>query len=424
MTTTGSDVLLDRLTQLHSSEIDLSLDRTWRLLGALGNPQTSLPPVVHIAGTNGKGSTLAMIRAGLEHAGLSIHACTSPHLVRFHERILLAGREVSESALCDILERTLEANGGQPVTFFEATTCAAFLAFAETPADMLLLEVGMGGRMDTTNVIDRPRLTVITPVALDHQAFLGDSLAEIAAEKAGILKRGVPCVVGRQEEAALDVIEAQAARLGAPLVAQGQHWHAWEEHGRLVFQDDSGLLDLPLPALAGPHQIDNAGAALAVLRLLGRGEDACEAAMTHARWPARMQRLRRGPLVAAAPGAEIWLDGGHNAHATYAVAATLATLPHRPTHLVFALLANRDPVDVLAPLAPHAARLTAVPIPGEAGAADPRTLAAAAASSGIAAGTAPDVGTALESIVAECPNARIVICGSLYLAGHVLATNT
>ncbi|MFD0982399.1 bifunctional folylpolyglutamate synthase/dihydrofolate synthase [Tropicimonas aquimaris] len=420
---TGSDALLARLSGLHSTEIDLSLDRTWRLLAALGNPQDALPPTIHIAGTNGKGSTLAMLRAGLECAGLRVHAYTSPHLVRFHERIYLAGADISEPALSALLERTLDANGDAPVTFFEATTCAAFAAFAETPADALLLEVGMGGRMDTTNVIAEPRLTVITPVAMDHQAFLGDTLEAIAGEKAGILKRGVPCVVGRQEEAALEVIEARAARLGVPLLAQGQHWHTWEERGRLVYQDETGLFDLPLPALAGPHQIDNAGIAIAALRTLGHDEAACEAAMTGARWPARMHRLRRGPLVEAASDAEIWLDGGHNAHATRAVAATLDALPKRPTRLIFALLANRDPEAVLAPLAGRADGLIAVPIPGESAAADPQVLADAARRLGIPAEVAPDVATALAAIRAETPAARVVICGSLYLAGTVLRDN-
>ncbi|WP_438273272.1 bifunctional folylpolyglutamate synthase/dihydrofolate synthase [Tropicimonas marinistellae] len=405
---------------LHPKEIDLSLDRTWRLLDALGNPQDSLPPVIHIAGTNGKGSTLAMLRAGLEHAGKRVHAYTSPHLVRFHERIRLAGREISEDALCELLERTLAANAGHAVTFFEATTCAAFVAYAEVPGDVLLLEVGMGGRMDTTNVVSHPNLTVITPVAFDHQAFLGDTLAAIASEKAGILKRGVPCVVGRQQEEALDVIEAAAARLGVPLIARGQHWHVWEERGRLVFQDEQGLLDLPLPVLTGRHQIDNAGTALAALRALGHGEATCEAAVTRAVWPARMQRLRHGPLAAAAPDAELWLDGGHNAHASQAIAATLADLPRRPTHLVFAILANRDPADVLAPLAELAESLTAIAIPDEAASAAPDDVADAASQLGIPASVAPDVTVAVREIADRDPAARIVICGSLYLAGKVL----
>jgi dihydrofolate synthase/folylpolyglutamate synthase len=417
-----SDALLARMTALHPSAIDLSLDRTYRLLAALGDPHTRLPPVVHIAGTNGKGSTLAMIRAGLEAAGRRVHAYTSPHLVRFHERIVLAGAEISEPALADVLSRTLAANAGQPVTYFEATTCAAFLAFAETEADMLLLEVGMGGRLDTTNVVDRPRLTVITPVDMDHQAFLGDTRAQIAGEKAGILKRGVPCIVSRQEDDAMEVIEARAAALGAPLRAHGQHWHVAEERGRLTFQDETGLLDLPLPALPGPHQVENAGTALAALRALGLGEAACEAALTGARWPARMQRLRDGPLPALLPQGELWLDGGHNPHAAQAMAETLAArAPARPVHLILGMQGPRDAAATLAPFAGRAAGLVAVPVPGEAASRPTADLAAAARAHGIPARRAADVENALREIARIAPEARVLIFGSLYLAGAVLA---
>lgn len=415
--------LMAQMMDLHPAAIDLSLDRTFRLLDALGRPQDRLPPVVHIAGTNGKGSVQAMLRAGLTAAGHRVHAYTSPHLVRFHERIVLAGAEIEEPVLCDILARTLEVNDGAPITFFEATTCAALAAFAETPGDVLLLEVGMGGRMDTTNVVDLPELTIITPVAMDHQAFLGETLEAIAGEKAGILKRGVPCVVGRQDATALEVIEARAARLGAPLLAHGQHWHVGEERGRLVFQDESGLLDLPLPALAGPHQVENAGIVLAALRHLGHGEATCQAALTDARWPGRMQRLRHGPLAEAAPEAELWLDGGHNAHASQAIAATLDTLPARPTHLVFAMLHNRNPSRILSPIARHIESVTTVAIPDEPGSADPEVPASAATRLGLPASIAPDVTTAVQRIVAQSPAARIVICGSLYLAGAVLREN-
>ena len=417
-----SSALLARLMGLHSTEVDLSLDRTWGLLAALNDPQNRLPPTIHIAGTNGKGSTLAMIDAGLAASGARVHAYTSPHLVRFHERIRLAGRDIDEATLCRHLSRVLTAIDG-PVTFFEATTCAAFDAFAAHPADWLLLEVGLGGRMDTTNVVDRPALTVIAPVGLDHQAFLGDTVALIAREKAGILKRGVPCVVARQEPEALAVIEDAAARLGVPLLAHGQHWHVWEERGRLIFQDETGLLDLPLPALRGPHQIGNAGTALAALRHLGATEDQCSAAMTDARWPARMQRLRTGPIVAAAPQAEIWLDGAHNAHATVALAATLAALPARETHLVFGMLANRAPEALLAPLVGHAAGLIAVPIPGEPKSTEPSHIADIAAALGLQTGTAPSVRAAVAGIADRAPACRIVIFGSLYLAGALLAEN-
>jgi len=419
----SSDVILERMMALHPKIIDLTLDRMWRLLHALDDPQDKLPPVIHIAGTNGKGSTQAMIRAGLEAAGRVTHAYTSPHLARFHERIRVAGELISEPDLIAVLDECYAANGGESITYFEVTTCAALLAFARTPADHTLLEVGLGGRLDATNVIAKPELTIITPVSIDHEQFLGDTLTKIAFEKAGILKRGVPCVVGPQPDEALEVIEAQAARLGAPLIAYGQHWHVSEERGRMVYQDERGLLDLPLPNLAGAHQIQNAGAALAALRQLGLDEAACEAAVTSAHWPARMQRLKTGPLVEAAPRAELWLDGGHNAAAGQALGAHLARLPKRPTHLICGMLNTKDVTGYLRPLAAQAQSLTAVSIPGE-----PNTLAAgetaeAAASVGLPAETADSVLAAVQKLAAAEPQARILICGSLYLAGGVLREN-
>jgi dihydrofolate synthase/folylpolyglutamate synthase len=383
MTAPGSDVILARMMALHPKIIDLTLDRVWRLLDALGNPQDALPPVIHIAGTNGKGSTQAMIRAGLEAGGARVHAYTSPHLARFHER----------------------------------------LAMARVPADYTLLEVGLGGRLDATNVIARPALTIITPVSMDHEGYLGDTLAKIAGEKARIIKRQVPCVVGPQEEAALAVIEAEAARLGAPLIAQGQHWHVWEERGRLVFQDESGLCDLPLPNLPGAHQRDNAGAAIAALRALGRGEAALEGAVTSAFWPARMQRLGQGPIPEAAPEAEIWLDGGHNPAAGLALAQHLATLPPRPTHLVCGMLNTKDIAGYLVPLAAQALSLTAVSIPGEAATLPAEATAQAARAVGLKAQTAESALAAVRQIAAQAPRARILICGSLYLAGGILREN-
>jgi dihydrofolate synthase / folylpolyglutamate synthase len=421
--TNGSDLILQRMMALHPKIIDLTLDRVWRLLEALGHPERSLPPVIHIAGTNGKGSTQAMIRAGLEAAGGSVHAYTSPHLARFHERIRLAGDLISEDYLSEILEECEGANGGIPITYFEITTCAALLAFARTPADWTLFEVGLGGRLDATNVVDKPRLTIITPVSIDHQQYLGETLPEIAGEKAGILKRGVPCVVGPQDPEGLAVIEARAERLGAPLLVHGQHWHAFEERGRLIFQDETGLLDLPLPNLPGPHQIDNAGAALAALRHLGADAAACEAAVSHADWPARMQRLRHGPLVAAAGTSELWLDGGHNPAGGEAVAATLGQMPRKHTHLILGMLNTKDIAGYLRPVAAQAASLTAVSIPGEANTLSAEDTQAAAARAGITADTAESVLEAVQHIVAKDPGARILICGSLYLAGTVLREN-
>ncbi|NOD34395.1 MULTISPECIES: folylpolyglutamate synthase/dihydrofolate synthase family protein [unclassified Ruegeria] len=423
MTAQTSDAILDRMMALHPKIIDLTLDRVWRLLAALDHPQLKLPPVVHIAGTNGKGSTQAMIRAGLEGAGHSAHAYTSPHLARFHERIRLAGELISESDLTAVLDECYAANKGEDITYFEITTCAALLAFARTKADYTLLEVGLGGRLDATNVIDNPVVTVITPVSIDHEQFLGNTLGEIAAEKAGIIKPGVPCIVGPQQDEALEVIEYTAARLGAPLLVHGQHWNVHEENGRLIYQDETGLRDLPLPNLLGAHQIQNAGAAVAVLRHLDMGDDAYEAAVTKAEWPARMQRLKTGPLIEQAPQAELWLDGGHNAAAGIALADVLAKLPQKPTHMICGMLNTKDVTGYLSPLAGQATSLTAVSIPGEAATLSAEETAAAATKVDLPASTANNVSEALAAITADDPQARVLICGSLYLAGNILREN-
>ncbi len=422
MTEQTSDAILARMMALHPKIIDLTLDRVWRLLAALDNPQDKLPPVIHIAGTNGKGSTQAMIRAGLEGWGKSVHAYTSPHLARFHERIRLAGDLISEDHLTQVLDECYSANGEESITYFEITTVAGLLAFSRTPADYTLLEVGLGGRLDATNVIT-PEVSVITPISIDHEQFLGNTLAKIAGEKAGIIKRGVPVVVGPQPDEAMEVIEDTAMRLGAPLIAYGQHWHVHEERGRLVYQDERGLLDLPLPNLMGAHQIQNAGAALAVLRHLGAEEAACEAAVVAAQWPARMQRLKTGPLVEIAGAAELWLDGGHNAAAGIALADVLAKLPKRPTHLICGMLNTKDVTGYLRPLAAEATSLTAVSIPGEAATLSAEETEAAAKSVDLQADTAENVTEALKAILARNPNSRVLICGSLYLAGAILREN-
>ena len=423
MSAATSDVILERMMRLHPKIIDLVLDRAERLLSALGNPEHQLPPVIHIAGTNGKGSTQAMMRAGLEGAGKAVHAYTSPHLARFHERIRVAGDLISEEYLTEILDECYIANGGESITYFEITTCAAFLAFARQRADYTLLEVGLGGRVDATNVVDTPALTIITPVSIDHQQFLGDTLAEIAGEKAGIIKRGVPCVVGPQEDAALEVIEAKAARLGAPLLAYGQHWHVGVERDRLIFQDETGLLDLPMPALLGAHQVQNAGVAIAGLRALGFGEEACAAAMTDASWAARMQRLKTGPLVQSAPEIELWLDGGHNAAAAEAIADLLSKLPKRETHLICGMLNTKDVTGYMVPLTDWADQLFAVSIPGQTATLSAEETAKAARTSGFETGVAGSVEEALATIISADPTARVLICGSLYLAGEILKSN-
>ena len=423
MTQPTSDAILARMLALHPKIIDLTLDRVWRLLERLDNPQDKLPPVIHLAGTNGKGSTQAMIRAGLEGWGKSVHAYTSPHLARFHERIRLAGELITEQHLTEVLDECYATNGDESITYFEITTVAALLAFARTAADYTLLEVGLGGRLDATNVIAQPALTVITPISIDHEQFLGDTLTKIATEKAGIIKRGVPVVVGPQPDEALEVIEATAARLGAPLIASGQQWHVSQERDGLVFQDERGLLDLPMPTLLGAHQVQNAGAALAALRHLGADEAACEAAMTQARWPARMQRLTSGPLVAAAGQAELWLDGGHNAAAGLALEQVLAGLPKRPTHLICGMLNTKDVSGYLAPLARQARSLTAISIPDEVNTLPAEATQSAAQSVGLQATTAANAAEALQAILQKAPDCRVLICGSLYLAGHILREN-
>ena len=330
---------------------------------------------------------------------------------------------LGEAALTEVLDRAYKANGSDPITYFEITTVAAIMAFAETPADYTLLEVGLGGRLDATNVIAKPALTIITPVDLDHQQYLGETLAQIAGEKAGIIKRAVPCVVGPQLDEGLEVIERVAARNGAPVYAYGQHYHVSTERGRLIYQDERGLLDLPLPNLPGPHQIQNAGGAVAALRVLGFGEEACEAAVTRAFWPARMQHMKSGHLVDLAKPAELWLDGGHNPHAGRALAETLAALPDRPIHLICGMLNTKDIGGYLRPLAKIAKSLIALSIPGEANTLPAEVTAEEARKAGFEATTAASVDEAITAITAKDPNARILICGSLYLAGHVLREN-
>jgi len=408
---------------LHPVEIDLTLDRVWRLLDRLGDPHKKLPPVIHIAGTNGKGSTQAMIRAGLETAGKRVHAYTSPHLATFHERITIAGEMISEAELCDVLARCLEANADDEITFFEITTVAALLAMSEAAADYTLLEVGLGGRLDATNVVATPAACVITPIDLDHQEFLGDTLEEIAGEKAGIIKRDVPCIVGPQHEGALDVIEHKASRLRAPLIAHGQTWHVTTEAERLVFQDDTGLLDLPMPSLRGPHQIMNAGAAIATLRRLGFQASTAEGAMTGAKWPARMERLTAGALADAASPCELWLDGGHNPAAGFALTETLRTLPKRPTHMICGMRKTKDYREFLRAISPVTDSLTAVAIPDEPQSLSASELASGAEQTGLVAKTAKTVFDAVQAIKLQEQQARIVICGSLYLAGHIKRLN-
>ncbi len=415
---------------LHPKVIDLSLGRLERLLAALGHPERQLPPVIHVAGTNGKGSVVAYLRAMLEAAGLRVHAYTSPHLVRFHERIRLAtvpGKSgfISESALTALLDECERVNGPEPITFFEITTAAALLAFARTPADAVLLEVGLGGRLDATNVVDRPKVSVITPVSIDHQAFLGETLREIAGEKAGILKPGVPAIIGPQQDDALDVIDTRAEQVTAPLARFGQEFTAFDEHGRLVYQDGTGLLDLPLPALRGRHQIANAATAIAAARaFMDIDETAVAAGLANVEWPARMQRLAGGALQALAPDAELWLDGGHNPAAARAVAETLADLEDkspRPLVLITGMLNSKDTQGFFAPFQGLASRVLTITIPGQENARSAEEVAQLARASGLDATPMPDMDAALAEAKKTAPAPRVLFCGSLYLAGEVLA---
>ncbi|MDB4188306.1 MAG: folylpolyglutamate synthase/dihydrofolate synthase family protein [Amylibacter sp.] len=419
----NSDTILERLMTLHPKIIDLTLDRMTRLLDLLGSPEKALPPVIHIAGTNGKGSTQAMIRAGLEASGDICHAYTSPHLARFHERIFLAGKTIAEQDLANYLSKCEKVNGKISITYFEITTCAALLAFSQNKADYTLLEVGLGGRLDATNVIEDPKITVITPISIDHQQYLGNTLSEIAFEKAGILKRNCFAIIGPQEDEALNVIEARALEVGATCKIYGQHWHVWEENGRLIFQDENGLLDLPLPKLIGAHQVQNAGIALATLRYLGKDSSSYDGAMLNADWPARMQKLKNGPLITLAPDAEIWLDGGHNKAAGHALSEAISRLQSRKLFLIVGMLNTKDVMGYMQPLLNKSSDLYGVSIPGEAATMSAQETVDIAKDVGFKAIVSENVESAIKDIVKYDHNARILICGSLYLAGNILKEN-
>ncbi|MCW6507971.1 bifunctional folylpolyglutamate synthase/dihydrofolate synthase [Lichenifustis flavocetrariae] len=435
MTAAHFDTVLARLPALHPKLIDLSLDRMQRLMDDLGHPERHLPPVIHVAGTNGKGSTVAFLRAMLEATGAAVHVYTSPHLVRFNERVRLGraggGILIDDAHFADVLERCEAVNAGQPISFFEITTAAAFLAFSEVPADYLLLEVGLGGRLDATNVVERPALSVITPVSMDHPEFLGTSVDKIAFEKAGILKRGVPAVFATQDEVALDVLVRQAERVGAPHRVGNQDFATREENGRLIFEDDRGLLDLPLPRLAGRHQQGNAGTAIAALRLLlpGIAPRAIEAGLLAASWPARLQRLTRGTVADLAPlEAEIWLDGGHNADGGRVLAAAMGEREDRNTRplvLICGMLTTKDPKAFLDSFRDLTQELIAVPIGDAHAGRNAADIAAIALACGIPAATCGSVAEALGFLCARpwLVPPRILITGSLYLAGDVLKLN-
>jgi dihydrofolate synthase/folylpolyglutamate synthase len=427
--------ILARLPGLHPKKIDLSLGRIERLLADLGHPERRLPPVIHVAGTNGKGSTIAFMRAMLEAAGRRVHVYTSPHLVAFNERIRLGapggGTLIDDATLADLLQHCEQVNAGRSVSLFEITTAAAFEAFARHPADVLLLEVGLGGRFDATNVVARPIATVITPVSIDHPEFLGTTVERIAFEKAGILKRGVPAVFAAQDEAAVAVLLREAEKLGVRPLIGGQAFSTREERGRLVFEDDHGLLDLPPPRLAGRHQQINAGTAIATLRMLEPDfpQAAIEGGLGTADWPARMQRLTRGAIAdLAPPGAEIWLDGGHNAEGGRVLAEAMADAEERfsrPLILICGMLKTKDALAFLSPFAGLAQDVLAIPMTDEHEGLSADAVAGFASQAGLSATACSTFQAAMALVGRGCGPVppRLLITGSLYLAGDVLRLN-
>ncbi|MEJ1157209.1 bifunctional folylpolyglutamate synthase/dihydrofolate synthase [Prosthecomicrobium sp. N25] len=436
MSPSALDALLDRLTMAIPAGWDLGLDRIERLLATLGDPHRRIPPVIHIAGTNGKGSVTAFSRAILEASGKTCHVYTSPHLVRFNERIRLGrpggGRLVEDDVMAAAILEAERANAGAPITFFELTTVAAFMLFADNPADYTLLEVGLGGRLDATNVVPAPLVSAITSISLDHEKFLGDTIAGIAEQKAGIIKRGAAAVSSPQVPEVEDVLRRRAAREGVRLRLGGEDWTAGQENGRLVYQDEDGLLDLSAPRLLGRHQYVNAGTAIAALRAarVPLTTDAVSRGLETVEWPARMQRLGPGPLTALAPaGAEVWLDGGHNPGAGAVLADVVADLEERvprPFFIIAGMLKTKDPVGFFRPFKGLVRHVFTVPIHGGHETRTPEDLAEAAAAAGLSTEPVESVEAALRLLGADWrfePAPRILICGSLYLAGEVLKAN-
>lgn len=434
-----AEQVINELMKLHPKGYDMTLGRMRRLLEVLGNPQLRLPPVIHVAGTNGKGSVSAFCRALLEAGGYAVHVHTSPHLVNWHERYRIGakgkpGNLVDDKVLADALRRVAEANAGQAITVFEILTAASFLMFSEMPADVAVIEVGMGGRLDCTNVVDDPAVSVIMPISFDHQAYLGDRVELIAAEKAGIIKKGRPVVIGHQEfDAAREVLVATADRMSCPAAVYGQDFTAHEEFGRLVYQDEFGLADLPLPRLPGRHQLANAAAAIRAVKAAGFAvtDAMMETAMSSVEWPGRLQKLQEGTLVELAPqGAEIWVDGGHNPGAGEVIAEAMAAFEERqprPLYLIVGMLNTKDPIGYFRAFADIAEYVFAVPIRGSDAGLDPVVIANSAYDAGLIAEPALTVADALKEIsnrqLDDAAPPRILIGGSLYLAGNVLADN-
>ena len=429
---TDGDAILQRLMTLHPKVIDLTLWRVETLLKRVGNPERKLPPVIHVAGTNAKGSVIAYMRAMLEAAGKRVHVYTSPHLVRFNERIRLAGELISDQALAEVLEECERANAGDPITYFEITTVAAYLAFSRTEADVVLLETGLGGRLDATNVIDSPALTIITPVSIDHQQFLGDSLSEIIAEKTGILKSGVPCLAARQERREEKKFCKLVEQAGAPLSIEGKDWFVRKGKDGMVFESirdgEKRARNFPQPVLTGSHQYRNAGLAIAALdRLEGFDvpDSAISLGLNSVDWPARMQHLKAGPLVDLLPdGWELWLDGGHNGAAGKMIASQARSWRDKPLHMIFGMLNSKEPEEFLTHLEGRIELFRGIAIPGEENSLSAEEVAQAARVWRMDAQPADDIKAAIKDIIARSGKARVLIAGSLYLAGSVLKNNT
>jgi dihydrofolate synthase/folylpolyglutamate synthase len=419
----SSDFILNRMMALHPKVIDLTLDRVWCLLDSLGNPQNNLPKVIHIAGTNGKGSTLSMLRAGLNEIGLKTHAYTSPHLVRFHERIQLGNNFIDENDLTEILDECYSANKDRPITYFEITTCAAILAMSRKHADYVLLEVGLGGRLDATNVVTSPTLTIITPVSVDHEQFLGNTIKKIAVEKAGIIKPFCPIIVGKQDKDALKVITEKALEQKAPILAEGNQWHVKEAANSILYQDQNIMIELPRPNLLGTHQIQNAGIALAALTQLTEKKEAFYGAVSKAKWPARMQKLSTGPILNTLGHSDVWLDGGHNPAAGKALASYLSTQNKKPTVLICGMLKTKDAAGYLSPLSNFVKFLAAVSIPNEQNTLPADETAKKANELGIKSKSFTSISEGVRFIADQFPNCQVLICGSLYLAGQILREN-
>ena len=425
MSEESTDLILQRIMKLHPKIIDLTLERVLKLLKKLGNPEKKLPPVIHVAGTNGKGSTQAIIKSGLEANGKTVHAYTSPHLIRFNDRINLLGKPISEPHLNEVLEDCYRANDGLPITYFEITTVAAILAFSKVEADFCILEVGLGGRYDATNIIDSPELCVITPISLDHQKLLGETIEEIAFEKAGILKNKSVCFVGKQEPQALEVIKRVANKTNSMLELYDEDWVVRENSKNFYFRDNKGSLNLPLPALVGTHQVYNASIAVAVLRHLGiSSSSVLKKSMRNVVWPGRMQLIDSGPLIEMANNLEIWLDGGHNAAAGQALAEVLKSLPPMKTILICGMLNTKDVFGYMINFKGIVAELIAIPVPDEVATLNAKETSNYARKAGLKSSKAQNIEDALNRVINDKTPSRIVICGSLYLVGFILRNFT